>query len=104
MSDDITEIDERARQMSDDERDAYLTDHGWQNVGVGWFPPGASAIQTEPDPDIIGIVIRPGGGGLYSRSSAIREQLAREHPDAVPNELGRYYQGDEPADSIGKRW
>jgi hypothetical protein len=30
-------------------------------------------------------------GGLYSRSTAIREQLAREDPGAVPNELGRYY-------------
>jgi hypothetical protein len=100
----ITEIDERARQMSDDERDHYLAAHGWQNVGAGWIAPGASAVQTEPCPEVIGIVIRPGSGGMFSRSTAIREQLAREYPDAVSNELGRYYHGSEPRDAIGKRW
>jgi hypothetical protein len=29
----MTDIDGRASQMSDDERDAYLTAHGWLNVG-----------------------------------------------------------------------
>ena len=77
------EIDERALQMSDDERDTYLIAHRWQNVGVGWVAPtrteqhlpGGGVIQTTP-------------GGLFSRSSAIREQLARENPGAVPDELG----------------
>jgi hypothetical protein len=96
----MSEIDERARQMSDDERDAYLTSHGWQNVGAGWVPgvvteehfPGGGVVQTFPT------------GGLYSRSSAIREQLAREQSDAVPDELGRYYHGSEPENTIGQRW
>jgi hypothetical protein len=81
------DIDERARQMTDAARNAYLLAHGWQNVGAGWIPGGGTEHH------VAGGVIRTMDSGLYSRSTAIREQLAREDPDAVPNELGRYYHG-----------
>lgn len=93
------EIDERARQMSDDDRNSYLLAHGWLSTGAGWIPPGGTE-QHVPG----GGVIRTMDSGLYSRSTAIRERLAREDPDAVPNELGRYYHGNEPENTIGRRW
>jgi hypothetical protein len=95
---DQTEIDERARQMSDDQRDAYLIAHGWRNVGAGWIPP------IGPESQAIGGAIWTSESGLYSLSTAIREQFARENPDAAPNELGRYYHGRAPKNSIGRRW
>lgn len=92
------QIDERARQMSDDERDAYLSARGWEFIGIGWFPPSEAAdshaagrVQWHPS-------------GVYSLSTAIREQLAREDPGSAPDELGRYYHGAEPAGSLGCRW
>jgi hypothetical protein len=96
----MTDIDERAAAMTDDERDDYLTAHGWQNIGVGWVPSGGTEEQF-PGGAVIRTLPR---GGLYSRSSAIREALAREDPDATPDAVGRYYHGDEPEDSIGQRW
>jgi hypothetical protein len=100
MSMSIEEIDERARQMSDDDREAYLVARKWENAGVGWFPPGGTEVQLP------GGSIRTNltGGGLYSLSTAIREQLARECLDSTPNELGRHYHGSEPAGSFGQRW
>lgn len=92
------ETDERARQMSDGERDAYLTARDWEFIGVGWFPPSEAA-----DSKMGGrMQFRP--SGVYSMSTAIREQLAREDPDSVPDEHGRYYHGTEPADFLGRRW
>jgi hypothetical protein len=95
----ITEIDERAQQMSDDDRDDYLTAAGWQNTGMGWLSPSTTEKRLPG-----GGVILTNTSGLFSRSTAIREQLAREQPDAVPNELGRYYHGTEPENAFGKRW
>jgi hypothetical protein len=94
----MTDIDERARQMSDDERATYLEEHGWEFCGAGWFPPGWTEEHTPG-----GGAIRTNltGGGMYSKSAAVREQLARETPGAVPNELGRYYHGPAPANSSG---
>jgi hypothetical protein len=90
------DIDERARQMSDGERDDYLLARGWQFVGAGWIPPSG------PEDQAMGGRIQMMTSGLYSRSTAIREQLAREDQDSVPNELGRYYHGAEPQG--GGRW
>jgi hypothetical protein len=98
---DIKDIDERADQMSDDERDAYLTAAGWRNFGPGWIPP-TGADQEQRLPGGAGIITMD--SGLYSRSTAVREQLAREYPDAVPNHLGRYYHGSKPENTTGKRW
>jgi hypothetical protein len=97
----ITEIDERAQRMSDPDRTAYLIAAGWMGTGAGWFPPGGTEEHLPG-----GSIIRtnPTGGGMYSRSMAIREQLAREQPDAVPNEIGRHYHGSEPENAFGKRW
>ena len=88
-------------RMSDDEREAYLIAHGWQFVGAGWIPAGGTQQHY---PDGIVIIRPPGGGGLYSRSTAVREQLAREDPDAVPDELGHYYHGSQPDDGFLQRW
>lgn len=94
------DIDEVARAMSDDKRNDYLLAHGWWSTGAGWIPPDGTEEHVPS-----GGVIRTMTSGLYSRSTAIREALAREeNPDAVPNELGRYYRGAEPEDTIGKRW
>jgi hypothetical protein len=96
---DTDKIDERARQMSDSEREAYLVARGWQNVGVGWISPAGA------HPRFGGRVLDlTGGGGMYSLSTAIREQLARECPGSAPDERGRHYRGSEPDDSIGRRW
>jgi hypothetical protein len=94
---DTDKIDERARQMSDSEREAYLVARGWQNVGVGWIPsqPGTRLLP--------GSVQTLTGGGMYSLSTA-SEQLARECPGSAPDERGRHYHGSEPDDSIGQRW
>jgi hypothetical protein len=91
-------IDARARQMSDDERDATLVAAGWQFVGAGWIPP------VGPEDQAMGSAVQVSTSGLYSMSVGIREQLARENPDAVPNELGRYWHGSAPANSFGRRW
>jgi hypothetical protein len=90
------DIDDRACQMSDDERDAYLATRGWQFCGAGWIPP------VGPEDQAMGGRIQFIRSGLYSRSTAIREQLAREDPGSVPNEFGRYYHGAEPKG--GGRW
>lgn len=100
MTDDTTTagIDERASQMSDDERERYVTACGWTFMGAGWFPP-AGAEDHE-----MGGRIRFRQSGIYSLSTAVREQLAREDPDAEPDHLGRYYHGAEPAGVSLKRW
>jgi hypothetical protein len=95
------EIDEIARQMSDGARNGYLVAHGWQDTGVGWWPRGGTEKHF-PGGEVI--LTNTAGGGLYSRSSAIREQLAREDPDSGPDDLGRYYHSGEPEGSFGKRW
>ena len=43
---DTDTVDERARLMSDDERDAYLTSHGWMSTPMGRFAPGSTEMQT----------------------------------------------------------
>ena len=81
-------IDERAAQMTGDEQAAYLTERGWRFIWVGWLPPHEAADVLAP-----GVTRTP--SGMYSLSGAVREQLAREDPDAVPDEHGRYYHPGE---------
>src|SRR6266480_4405396 len=81
------EIDKRASQMTDSEREQYITACGWAFIGAGWFPPAGFEDQR------MGGMIRHSPSGIYSLSTAIREQFAREDPDAKPNHLGRYYHG-----------
>lgn len=78
------QIDEHAGQMSDAEQAAYLTGCGWRFIFIGWLPPSEAA-------DILAPGVRLTPSGAYSQSRAVREQLAREDPESVPDGLGRYY-------------
>ncbi|MGV0159896.1 hypothetical protein ACRU3B_10710 [Mycobacterium colombiense] len=101
MTTSTQDIDARARQMSDDEREAFLESRGWQFMAIGWWPPGGT---EELSPDGMVVYTNRTGGGMYSRSAAIRDALAREDVDALPNKLGRYWHGTEPDDAFGDRW
>jgi hypothetical protein len=92
-------IDTKALAMTDDERIEHLEERGWQNMGIGWFPPGGDRKSLTG-----GFILRTSSGGCFSLSSAIREQLARETPGTTPDALGRHYCGSEPANATGNRW
>jgi hypothetical protein len=84
----MSDIAARAREMSDAQREAYLLTRGWQWVGVGYIAPGA---VERWDGDMF--ILRDKSGGLFSRTTAVLEQLARDDPTGYhqPNEHGRYY-------------
>lgn len=92
-------VEDRAQQMSDhDDRARYLEARGWQWMGAGWFTP------IGPEDTFAGGQGMISASGMYSTSTAIREQFAREDPDATPGEFGRYWHGEEPADAFGRSW
>jgi hypothetical protein len=97
MTSAASDVDARALQMSDEERETYLTDRGWRYVGAGWIPP--TGLEHEE----MGGVAWLSQSGMYSLSTAIREQLAREDSDASPDLFGRYYHGSEPRNTLGRR-
>jgi hypothetical protein len=85
--------------MTTAQRQAHLFAHGWEWVGAGYVPPIA---DNDRFADGAGFRMQ---SGLYSLSTAIRECLARENPQATPNEDGRYYHGQQPTDlDPGQPW
>ena len=94
----MTDIEHRAQQMSGDDRQAYLEARGWRFMGAGWFAPGGVEDQA------MGGLIQMSPSGMFSMSTAIREQFAREDEHGTPDEFGRYWHGQEPADAFGRSW
>ena len=93
------QINAWAKGMTDDEREAYIL----QLTGLDRNVLDSRRLRRRTRSPIAGSSsVR--ALAYYSLSVAIRECIARENPTAHPNELGRYYHGEEPAGSIGVRW
>jgi hypothetical protein len=90
----MSEIEARAEQMTGAQKEAYLLNHGWQWTGMGYIAPGA-VESTSAGGAVFNL--RRESGGLFSRTTAVLEQLARENPEAYPepDENGRYYRPKE---------
>lgn len=86
----MSDIDARAEQMTGAQKEAYLLNHGWQWTGTGYIAPGA-VESTSAGGAVFNLA--PGSGGLFSRTTAVLEQLARDEPNAYnePDENGRHY-------------
>jgi hypothetical protein len=83
-------IEDHLERLDTNQRREFLTQHGWKWTGAGWIAPNA-IDHHEMDGRVF--LLRDDSGGMFSLTTAVLEQLARDDPDNynTPDEWGRYY-------------